>query len=120
MFALHHDDVDYAWGRALKAAGLADPQPVIHDLRHTHVSGLIADGWDPVEIAARIGDTLETTLRVYSHEFDARRRGEEARAALEARYGAGMARDTAPQGASDTDAAAADLAQARAIRDAAQ
>lgn len=66
---------------------MADPLPVIHGLRHTHVSGLIADGWDPVEVAARIGDTLPTTLRVYAHQFDARRRSEQRRAALEARYG---------------------------------
>jgi integrase len=32
VFALDHDDVDNARGRALKAAGLSDPQPVIHDL----------------------------------------------------------------------------------------
>ena len=117
---LDHDDVDYAWGQALKTAKLADPQPVIHDLRHTHASGLIADGWDPVEVAARLGDALETTLRVYSHEFDARRRGEQRRTALEARYGAGMARDDSQPGATDDPAAPADLAQIRAVRDRAQ
>jgi hypothetical protein len=37
-------------------------------------SGLIADGWDVVEIAKRIGDRLETVLGTYSHEFDAKRR----------------------------------------------
>lgn len=74
---LTHASVDHAWRRALKRAGLVDPQPTIHDLRHTHASGLIADGWDPVEIAARIGDTLATTLTVYSHEFDTRRRGDQ-------------------------------------------
>jgi hypothetical protein len=26
---------------------------------------------NPVEVVVRIGDTLETTLRAYSHEFDA-------------------------------------------------
>jgi integrase len=88
---LTHASVDKAWRRALKRAKIADPQPTIHDLRHTHVSGLIADGWDPVEIAARIGDTLQTTLAVYSHEFDVRRRGDQRRKALEARYDTGMA-----------------------------
>jgi integrase len=124
VFDLDHDDVDYAWGRALKMAGLAAPQPVIHDLRHTHVSGLIADGRDPVEIAARIGDTLETTLRVYSHEFDARRRGEQRRAALEARYGAEDGNPTGQDGnqqtATDRDSEAVDLAAARAGRKRAQ
>lgn len=56
----------------------------------THVSGLIADGWDRVEVAGRIGDTLATTLGVYGHAFDSNRRSEHRRGALEARYG-GMA-----------------------------
>ena len=124
VFGLDHDAVDYAWSKALKAAGLADPQPVIHDLRHTHVSGLIADGWDVAEIAARIGDSIETTLRVYSHAFDARRRGQQRRDALEARYGGGdgdpKARDGDQQTVTDRDGATVDLAQARAARDAAQ
>jgi integrase len=83
---LTHAPADKAWRRALKRAKIADPQPTLHDLRHTHVSGLIADGWDPVEIAGRIGDTLQTTLTVYAHEFDVRRRGDQRRKALEARY----------------------------------
>jgi hypothetical protein len=82
---------------------------VIHELRHTHVSGQIADGWDPVEVAARIGDTLATTLKTYTHEFDTRRRSEQRLAALETRYGArdgyrdgyGMATDTPPQAATN-------------------
>jgi integrase len=88
---LTHASADKAWRRALNRAGVPDAQPTIHDLRHTHVSGLIADGWDPVEIARRIGDTLATTLAVYSHEFDAQRRGDQRRKALEARYDPGMA-----------------------------
>ena len=69
---LTHRKVDKAWAKALEHAQLKDPQPVVHDLRHSHVSGLIADGWDPQEVAARIGDTLLSTLRVYAHEFDSR------------------------------------------------
>jgi hypothetical protein len=64
---------------------------VIHDLRHTHVSGLIADGWDVAEIAARIGDSIETTLRVYSHAFDARRRGSSVATPSRPAMAAGMA-----------------------------
>ncbi|MGI8429316.1 MAG: hypothetical protein ACR2OB_08435 [Solirubrobacteraceae bacterium] len=96
---LTHRGIELAWSSALRVAELPDPQPVVHDLRHTHVSGLIADGWDPVEVAQRIGDTLETTLRVYAHEFDTRRRGAQRRTALEARYGPGMATDGAQQSA---------------------
>jgi integrase len=78
--------VERAWKDALERARLDDPQPVVHDLRHTHASRLIADGWDPVEIAARLGDRVETILAVYVHEFDARRRSEQRRAMLDAMY----------------------------------
>jgi integrase len=117
IFDLTHDHVDHTWRKALKMAGIADPQPVIHDLRHTHVSGLIADGWDPVEIASRIGDTLATTLSVYAHQFDARRRGEQRRSALEARYDVGMATHTPQQTAAGEAASGAEVADLRAIRD---
>lgn len=59
--------VGLAWRDAIERADIADPQPVIHELRHTHVSALIAAGWDVVEIASCVGDTIETVLRVYSH-----------------------------------------------------
>jgi hypothetical protein len=62
---------------------------------------------------------LATTLAVYAHEFDARRRGEQRRRALEARYAdgnpqAGMATHTAQQSATD---ATAEVAYLQAIRD---
>jgi integrase len=114
---LTHASADKAWRRALKRAKIADPQPTLHDLRHTHVSGLIADGWDPVEIAARIGDTLQTTLTVYSHEFDARRRGDQRRAALEARYDGGMATDTTQQTATNGSADVVEMSAVQAVRD---
>ena len=83
--------VEKRWTAAIDRAGLGAPRPTIHDLRHSHVSGLIADGWDVVEIAARVGDRIETVLRVYSHQVDAKRRSALRRASLEERYGAGMA-----------------------------
>jgi integrase len=86
VFAFTHNEVDHAWQKARK--GLADPLPTIHDLRHSHVSALIADGWDPQEIADRIGDKLQTVLAVYAHAFDVQRRGQERRRRLEGRYGA--------------------------------
>jgi integrase len=120
VFDLTHDHVDYTWRKALKKAGLAEPQPTIHDLRHTHVSGLIADGWDPVEIAARIGDTLATTLAVYAHEFDSRRRGEQRRSALEARYDPGMATHERQQTATAADGQGGEVVDLQAVRSAAQ
>ena len=47
-----------------------------------------------VEIASRVGDPIETVLRVYAHEFDAKRRSAQRRASLEDRYG-GMATEMA-------------------------
>jgi integrase len=116
VFDLNHTAIARAWSAALEAAQLADPQPVIHDLRHTHVSGLIADGWDVVEIAARVGDRIETVLRVYSHEFDVKRRSERRRGALEARYGGGMATDTPRSPAITGDARTADVGDMREFR----
>ncbi len=81
------DAAEKRWHAILDRAAIEDPRPVIHDLRHTHVSGLIADGWDVVEVAARVGDRVETVLRVYAHEFDAKRRSAARRASLEERYG---------------------------------
>lgn len=117
---LAHRRVERGWIAALDRANLADPQPRIHDLRHTHVSGLIADGWDPVEVAQRIGDTLATTLNVYSHEFDSRRRSEARRGALEARYGAEDGNQMATQGphqsATEQRTAIGHLADLQAVR----
>ena len=101
---LYHREIGRQWAAALARAELDGPRPVIHDLRHTHASRLIALGWDPVEIAGRLGDRIETVLRVYAHEFDARRRSAERRAALESLYGEDgnqMATNTPLQTATD-------------------
>jgi integrase len=79
--------VSTAWRNACRDSGIDRPRPVIHDLRHTHASRLIAAGWDPVEVSKRLGDRIETILRTYAHEFDARRRSAERQAALEQLYG---------------------------------
>ena len=83
---LDHRDLEREWPAALDRAGIMDSRPVVHDLRHTHASKLIAAGWDVVTVAQRLGDSVETTMRVYAHEFDARRRSDERRAALEGLY----------------------------------
>jgi integrase len=38
-----------------------------HALRHTHASELLAAGVDPLEVAKRIGDKIETLMRSYAH-----------------------------------------------------
>jgi integrase len=64
--------------------------PVPHDLRHTHASKLIAAGWDVAEVAARLGDSIQTVLSTYAHEWDAVRRRKDQRDRLEALYGSAM------------------------------
>jgi integrase len=126
---LTHRGIERAWDAALKRTRLADPRPVLHDLRHTHVSGLIADGWDPVEVAGRIGGTLATTLKVYAHEFDARRRSQLRRRALKARHArdaavtdgnSGMATDRTPQTATDVTRESREVDDLQAVRDSRQ
>lgn len=50
----------------------AKKQVSVHDLRHTHVSYLIANGYDIVFISHRIGHAdPATTLKIYSHLMSA-------------------------------------------------
>jgi integrase len=83
--------------RAVKRAGLeavrdhhgaiALPAPTFHDLRHTHASALIAQGWDIEEVSARLGHAdVGTTQRTYVHAFDAARRSDERRERLASLY----------------------------------
>ena len=41
----------------------------IHDFRHSHASLLIELGYSPLLVADRLGDNVETTLKVYSHLY---------------------------------------------------
>ena len=64
-------------------AGLADPVPTFHDLRHTCASNLIADGVDIASVQAFMGhESLRTTER-YVHAAPSAR--DRIRAVLEAR-----------------------------------
>jgi len=56
-----------AWERAIRKSGL-DQTPRIHDLRHTGVSWLIADGVPLPFIQQRVGHAnITTTVQVYGH-----------------------------------------------------
>lgn len=56
------------WANAVRALKL--PTVMLHALRHTHVSQLIASGLDVVTVSRRIGDSNPTvTLAVYAHLF---------------------------------------------------
>jgi integrase len=63
--------------RACKAARIPDPQPSLHDLRHSHASMLIALDHSVAEVQRRLGHRKpDTTLRIYTHQWkyrDARR-----------------------------------------------
>lgn len=51
------------------------PKIRFHDLRHTHASLLLKHGVDPKHISDRLGhSTITTTLNIYSHVFDEKRR----------------------------------------------
>lgn len=65
--ALRHRTVYDDWKKACEKAGL-DPQPRIHDLRHTHVAWLIARGVPMVVIQRRLGhEQITTTMDRYGH-----------------------------------------------------
>jgi integrase len=76
-----------------KAAGRAGLRGVtFHVLRHTFASILIGQGHDPVFVSRQFGHAnAAITLKVYAHLFDAERHAHEARAQLEAEYGALLA-----------------------------
>lgn len=64
---LRHRTVYDEWKKAVESIGL-DPQPRIHDLRHTHVAWLIAAGIPPPVIQARLGhESITTTIDRYGH-----------------------------------------------------
>jgi integrase len=59
--------------RATKAAGIAAPEPSLHDLRHSHASMLIALDVPLVDVQRRLGHRKpDTTLRVYAHQWKER------------------------------------------------
>jgi integrase len=56
------------WRRAVKASGIAPPAPRVHDLRHSHVAWLIAQGIDLATIQDRLGhESITTTIDRYGH-----------------------------------------------------
>ena len=53
------------WTRIQREAGLKGIH--LHSLRHTHISALLRLGVPPHTVAKRVGDTVETILKVYAH-----------------------------------------------------
>jgi integrase len=58
--------------RAGRSAGITTGRAglVLHDLRHWAASTALRDGQDPVTVAARLGHSPETLLRVYAQEVE--------------------------------------------------
>ncbi len=85
-----HRNIGRVLAKAAERAGL-DHAPTFHDLRRTHASALIAQGWDVESVSARLGHAdVTTTQRAYVHAFDAANRSDERRAKLSALYGSAM------------------------------
>lgn len=54
------------WGPACVAAGVINPRPRLHDLRHTHASWLLEQGVSIEQVQDQLGhEHLETTRKVY-------------------------------------------------------
>lgn len=67
IFIHHYVKLRGRLKNAQKKANL--PEIRIHDFRHSHASLLIELGYSPLLIAERLGDNVDTTLRVYSHLY---------------------------------------------------
>ena len=60
------DAISLAWGRAMDEIGM--PEIMLHSLRHSHASMLIAAGMDVLTISRRLGHASPTiTLNTYGH-----------------------------------------------------
>ena len=60
--------------RAAAVAGIPTGRKaglVLHDLRHWTASTALRDGHDPVTVAARLGHSPDTLLRIYAQEIEA-------------------------------------------------
>jgi integrase len=69
-FLNRHNFYNRVWRPALELADLEDPQPRVHDLRHTAVSLGIKAGAHPKEIQARAGhSSIRITMDRYGHLF---------------------------------------------------
>jgi integrase len=81
---LRWNNVDkHALGSAVKRAKLREPHPKFHDLRHTYVSVLIAEGVDVKTVSVLVGHAdAGFTLRVYAGLFDKAASDEKVRQAI--------------------------------------
>ena len=122
--------IERAAARAAKRAELGDVEsggvviehaPTPHDLRHSHASALIADGWDVESVSRRLGHANSAiTLQTYTHEFETARRQSEQRRSLAAIYGSAMEASDRSDTQQTDEAPAAEIVDFQAKRNAAQ
>ena len=63
--SLYPANIYREWKPMLEAAGLRYRK--FHTCRHTHASRLLSAGMNPVEVARRLGDKVETVMDHYAH-----------------------------------------------------
>lgn len=66
LFEHHYTSYALRLRRLFRLSGL---NATVHTFRHSHVAMLIHMGYSPKIIADRIGDTVETMLKVYAHIY---------------------------------------------------
>lgn len=65
---LHRTFVSRYWIDACERAGLNDPRPTFHSLRHSHASWLLQGGEDMIQVSRRLGhSSIQITADVYGH-----------------------------------------------------
>lgn len=68
LFPVQHSAIQDRMERYCKKSGVKKIR--VHDLRHSHASFLIEQGFSPLLIAERLGhENIETTLGTYSHLY---------------------------------------------------
>lgn len=102
-------------------ARVVEPAPTFHSLRHAHGSALIAAGWDLEEVSARLGHAdVGTTMREYTHAYDAARRSDARRDRLAALYGSDVAATDRSEAQQTGDAGQGEVVDLQAKRNEAQ
>ncbi|MBR6902609.1 MAG: site-specific integrase [Clostridia bacterium] len=68
LFPVNKHYINYEMQKACMAAGVKKIR--VHDLRHSHASLLIEQGFSPLLISERLGhENIQTTLQTYSHLY---------------------------------------------------
>lgn len=67
IFMHHYVKLRDRLKKAQKKANL--PEITVHSFRHCHASLLINMGYSPLLVADRLGDNVETVMKIYSHLY---------------------------------------------------